>query len=342
VMMCMIEMSEPFSQGTVLLIMTFPWPWPCPTRTQLVRRGPAVIFAEPNGSLGVQITTDEKVFEFQSCRLVLDGQTSTNVGVSWCLPHAVNMIVGKAIVLSTENSELVPVEAHIPSGVPNDVRDFSKQNADALGKRHNAFARYGAEKKLKVGRRDATADEIFDALQRAQQQITELLSLVGEGKVHHVDGLLRLLRFTVADRTAEPLPLLQLCAAMTDAPLIVFAPPITALKDPPPMEGVETLAFPISAVATNLLKNAVDLDVWLESRAAQLDERVLSQKELINNIANTIAAHFDTQVRAETDLLRSWKSGIAGVDLDFVVHYTVAISAAVRDIITPILVGKPT
>ena len=106
------------------------------------------------------------------------------------------------------------------------------------------------------------------------------------------------------------------------------------------MEGVETLGFPISADATDLLKNAVDLDIWLESRAAHLDGRVLSQRELINNIANTVAAHFDTQVRAETDMLRSWKSGIAGVDQDFVVHYAVAISAAVRDIIGPVVARR--
>jgi hypothetical protein len=292
--------------------------------------------------LTVQIATGEQTFSFQTCRLVFDGQTSTNVGVSWNLRRAVSMIVGKTIVLSAEESSLVPAEVHIPSEVPNDVRDFSDQNADALIKRRDAFARYRAEKKFTVGRRDATADEIIDALRRAQQQITELLNLVGKGEVDHVDGLLRLLRLTIADRTAEPLPLLQLCAAMTDAPLIVFAPPITALKDPLPMAGVETVAFPISAVATDLLKNAVDLDVWLESRAAQLHGRVLRQRELINNIANTIAAHFDTQVRAETDMLRSWKSGISGVDLDFVLHYAVAISAAVRDIGISILAGRPT
>jgi hypothetical protein len=69
--------------------------------------------------------------------------------------------------------------------------------------------------------------------------------------------------------------LLQLCAAMIDAPLIVFAPPTTALRDPLQITGVETLAFSISAVAANLLKNAVDLDVWLESRATQLDDACL-------------------------------------------------------------------
>jgi hypothetical protein len=111
------------SQGTVLLMMTFPWPWPCRRRTQIVQRGPATIFAEPNGSLMVQIASDDQTYTFESCPLVFAGQTSTNVGVSWHLPHAVNMIVGKTIVLSTEDGSLVPAEAHIPSGVPNDARD---------------------------------------------------------------------------------------------------------------------------------------------------------------------------------------------------------------------------
>jgi hypothetical protein len=69
---------------------------------------------------------------------------------------------------------------------------------------------------------------------------------------------------------------------------------------------------------------------------------VLSQIEFINNVANTIAAHFDIQVRTESDMLRSSKSGVSGVDLDFVVHYATAISVAVRDISAPILAGRPT
>jgi hypothetical protein len=163
-----LETGALMSQGTILLIMTFPWPWPCPTRTQVVQRGPATIFAEPNGSLTVQIATDEEVFEFQSCELIFDDQTSTNVGVSWKLPGSVNMIVGQTIVLSTDHGELVPAEARIATGVPNDIRDFSKENAEALARRRDAFAGYVADRKLKTGRRDATTGEIFDALQNAE------------------------------------------------------------------------------------------------------------------------------------------------------------------------------
>lgn len=330
------------TQGTVLLMLSFPWPWPCPKRTMIVQRGPATILAEPNGSLTVQIVTDEKVFEFQSCRLVFDGPTSTNVGVSWNLPDAVNMIVGQIIVLSTEDMRLAPAEARIASGVPNDVRDFSKGNTEAAAERRRALLEWQADKKIKATRRGASPGEIFDALQKAERQLADLLKHVEQGNISHVDGLLRLLRLTIADRTAKPLPLLQLCAALIDSPLIIFAPPINASRALLPIAAVETLAVSISPIATDLLKNAVDLDVWLGSRAVQLEDRVLNQRELLNNIANTIAAHFDTQVRAETDLMRGWTSGIAGVDLDFVVHYGVAVSTAVRDIIPPVLARRPT
>ena len=68
---------------------------------------------------------------------------------------------------------------------------------------------------------------------------------------------------------------------------------------------------------------------------------MLSQSELLNNIASSVAAHFDTQVREEADMLRSWRSEIAGVDSDFLARYALAISSAVRDISEPILARRP-
>ena len=329
------------SEGIVRLMLTFPSPWPCPARTTLVEREGVAILAEPDGSLTVRLGSGGEVVEFQSSRLIFDGPTSTNVGVCWKLPGSVDMIVGQTIVLSADHVELVPAEARIKSGVPNDTRDFSDENAAALARRRERLARYEADKTPRKGRRDASVDEIFEALATARQQIVELVEFVGKGKLYHSDGLLRLLRLTIADRTARPLPLLQHCAAITNSPLLVFAPPINANKEPLLIPGVQTFAVPISTAASDLLRNEVDLDIWLESRAAQLEGRVLSQHELLNNIASSVAAHFDTQVREEADMLRSWKSEIDGVDRDFVAHYVLAISSAVRDISEPILARRP-
>jgi hypothetical protein len=67
------------SEGTLLLMLTFPCPWPCWARTKLVEREGVAIFAEPGGSLTVRISSGGQVVEFQSCRLVFDAPTSTNV-----------------------------------------------------------------------------------------------------------------------------------------------------------------------------------------------------------------------------------------------------------------------
>ena len=149
------------STGTMLSIITFPWPWPCAIRTKIIQREPVAIFAETDGSLSVHIASNDEVVEFQTSQIVFDAQTSTNVGLSWNLPDAVALIVGKTFVLSIENSASVLTKAHITSGVPNDVRDFSQENQNALNKRRDAFAQYCVSRKLKDGRRDATRDEIF-------------------------------------------------------------------------------------------------------------------------------------------------------------------------------------
>lgn len=327
--------------GTILLMVTFPWPWPCARRIQIVQHGAASIFAEPNGSLLAQIISDHKIFEFESCPILLDVKTSTNVGLSWKLPDTINMIVGQTIVLSTERPDSVPSEARIPSGVPNDTRDFTKENEQALQRRRDTLAGSKADKKPKPNRREASTDEIFDALERAQQELADLLDLVRRGKTHHIGGLLRLLTLMVTDSKDKPLPLLQMCAAIAGVPLIVFAPPINASKKPLPTDGVETLACSINSTPTDLLKNAVDIDVWLESRAAQLNGRVLNQKQLIDNISNSVARHFDIRVRDEADMLRSWKSEITDVTYDFTVHYTTDIAMVINALVSQTLAKKP-
>jgi hypothetical protein len=320
---------------------TLPWPWPVRAKTKIAERGPATVFAEPTGNLSVRIDGGSRIFEFESCPLILEGQTSTNIGFSWALPNIANMIVGKTIVLSNEQPEIVPREARIQSGVSNDRRDFTKDNTDALLKRRDRLASSRASKKLKPTFRETTNAEIFDALQKTQVQISDLLTLVKHGKLEHVDGLLRLLRLTITDKKDKSMPLLQLCAAMIAAPLIVYAPPINAFMEPLPMDGLETIAASITSTPTDFCKNPIDLDFWLASRGAQVEGKVLTQKNLIENIANSVASHFDIFVRPETDMLHGWKSEIAGVDADFIVHYTVAISTAVNDVISSILAARP-
>jgi hypothetical protein len=327
-------------RGMIAFILTLPWPWPCKSVTVLAQRGPVTLAADPSRALILQITNDRITSTFRSCRLVITEPTTTSVAVSWNLPEAANMIVGQTVVLSAEQNATVPAEAIIVSGIPNDLRDFSQQNTEALRKRFDKLAGSRGDKKLKP-RRQVTAAEIFSELERVHQEIADLLLLVAQGKSHHVRGLLSALHLAIIDEKHKPLPLLQLCAATINAPLIVYAPPVTDCRKPWPLPGMESLAYLISATPGALTRNAVDLDVWLASRATQADGKVLSQRELMSKVANSIGRHFDLYVPAEVDMLRDWKSGIDGVDLDFLNRYTTAVSNAVQSVISAILAAKP-
>ncbi len=230
----MADHSE--TQGTFGCILTFPFPWPCPNRTEIGRRGPVTLLAEPSGSLTLQIASSAGEVQFQSCPLSFpDGQTTAFVGASWALPDNANMLVGQTIVLSTDQEyrSKIPAVASISTGVPHDLRDFSEENAAVLKKRRDTLAGSKADKKLKPRHREATPNEIFEELHIAHQQIADLLISVEAGKPYHIAGLLRLLRFTITDKKEKPLPLLQMCASIIDAPLIVYVPPISAIKTHP-------------------------------------------------------------------------------------------------------------
>jgi hypothetical protein len=242
-----------------------------------------------------------------------------------------NMIVGRTIVISTEDNSVVLSEATITSGIPKDVRDYSKQNAEAVSKRRDRFA--GSQPR--PGRRRASNDAAFEALRMELRQITDLLSLIDQGNVDHVPGILARLRMTIAE--GDPMPLLQMCAAMVNRPLVVYVPPITTSTKPLRSANLESIVYAISSIPTQLTKNAADLDVWLDSRAAQLKEQVLSQRKLLEHLGNTIGAHYAIDVHPMADLLRSWKSGIDGVDLDFLIRYVCSVAHVISELIPQIL-----
>jgi hypothetical protein len=326
-------------QGTVGFILMLPWPWPCATETIIAERAPVKVSASPDGRLVIEIVEEESAHQFKTCRLILSEPTATFVAVSWRLPGTINAIVGQTIVLSTEQD--VPPEARIASGVPDDIRDFTKENAEALRARYDTLAGSKAQKKRKPNRREATTAELFEELHNIEREITDVLALINQGKTYHVRTLLRVLRNAITDTKDKPLPLLQLCAAIIDAPLIVYAPPISALRQPWPIPGVESVAHLVSAMPTPLAKNNVDIDVWLKSRAAQSAGALLNQRELINKLANSVGSHFDLYVPSEVDMLRSWRSDIDGADHNFLVRYAVTVTTTIRDIIPPILAAKP-
>jgi hypothetical protein len=324
-------------EGTFLSIVTLPYPWPPRACTILFRNDALTLAAEPTGCLSTQVTAGGEAFRFTSCRLILsdDAPTTTNIGVSWRLPAAMNMIVGQNIVFSTEEPNLVPPEVRVTSGIPKDERDFSKENAEALEARRARLARVGQ----KPGRRSGGKEYAFQALHDEHRQISDLLDLIDRGQTYHVPGLLGRLRVLIADK--NQMPLLQMCAAMINKPLIVYVPPITTLKTPWPDASLASIVYAISSTATDMTKNPTDLDFWLQSRAMQVNGKMLNQGELLWTMGSTVGAHLDPNVHPSVDLLRGWNSELEGVSLDFFIQYVCAVARVIRELSEHLLSRNP-
>ena len=128
---------------------------------------------------------------------------------------------------------------------------------------------------------------MFDALRDELAQIRDLLEHYKRGEFHHAIGLSAIIRKAIA--VGSPMPLVQLCAAMIDAPLIIYTRPQRPSKWP------STLPLPNGSLEISgshapdvLHKNPVDLDVWLDFHAMQIGTKTFTNKTLLKKIGDTL------------------------------------------------------
>jgi hypothetical protein len=320
--------------GTWLSILLMPWPWPPETPICLVRMpltdGHMTITAETSGSLKLTLDGSSQN-NFVSCPIMAPGPfAAANVGVSWNLP-SVNMLVGTTFVISTEQPSIVPAECKITGRVPNDLKDFSKENSQALTKRKARVA--GIQRKPK--HRRSTNQEMFRSLRDERDQIVDILKLMEEGKLAHLKGLSTRLRVLLAD---DPMALLQTCAAMVEAPLIVYVPPITRSDSRKITEpSMVTIALAISSTPNGVAQNPADIDVWLASDAIRMSGRIISQKELLYCVGSYIGAHVNRDIHPTVDTLRSLTAGMDGVEIELLLQYLKAVANVCLVLIAQVL-----
>jgi hypothetical protein len=317
-------MSAPSSSqvGTVATIALMPWPWP--PKQQLLFTRVAIIGGEmrltgnADGTLTFSLEGQSTV-TLTSCPIVVPSEFSAApIIVTWNLP-AITMGVGRTIVISTETTNTVPDQCVITGRIPNDIRDFSKESADAVKKRKGRLT--GTHPK--PNRRQKTNAELFDDLGNEVSQIRDLLQHVDDGKLYHLVGLSSRLRALVADVPS----LLQTCAAVLDSPLTVYVPPIVRTRNrKEPNRETLSLAFAIGIHPTGVARNPADLDVWLDSDAARINGTISSQRELLAHIGNTVGSHVDRDVHPSIDALRQLRIGLDGQDLDSITRYIITVA----------------
>jgi len=172
------------------------------------------------------------------------------------------------------------------------------------------------------GRRPADDGHIFSALSDEILQLEDLVSHLRAGKLHHAKGISSRLRLLVA--TGDPLPLLQMCAAIKNLPLIVYTEPHPSKAV---IDGASvSLGISLWSVPTDEGTNPVDLDVWLELPWGQLGDKPRTHRRVITDLGDTIGSHFDRGILPSVDALRSGKTEIRGIRQDFLLSYLLRVS----------------
>jgi hypothetical protein len=310
-----VEMNFPeigtTREGTFFGLMGIPSPWP-PSHNVAVgggqlQDGRIEVWFKRNGKISALLTDNNGnvIAEVESCLLRVTAPTVSLVGVTWQSGNLEIVLNGQFFVASMANKEKVPQEFDVPIDQANkgSCYDFSKENRLAIQRRKERFAGSLGGSAPKPNRYRSGRGEILEALRNEILQIKDLFELINDGALHHAVGLSSIVRKLIV--AGDPMPLIQLSAAMTDEPLIVYTASDPRERFPATLSLTTTLLiFNASYQPKMLYENPIDLDVWLELDALQIKGDRLTNRLLLNKIGDTIGAHYDIDARKEILILR--------------------------------------
>jgi hypothetical protein len=246
---------DDLGEGNLILEVQVP-SWPPPVTQTLLRsrdsRYELLVRAKPSGRLRVELLrSGYPPLVVRTVHLQLQAPALLRLRLAWRGEEAVVAAGGQVIGTSRD---------FIPEGLVTPVTvEEIEGSFDRIGnERARAIRRGRAEALLQRLGGDVTETQLwFGALATAAQTTIDLVDLVRQGRRHHLAGVADQVVHMIAGDGA----LLQCCAALLDAPLLVHAPPA------PPREGspaaLLTSAFDVVPARGSHHEFAVDLDVWL-------------------------------------------------------------------------------
>jgi hypothetical protein len=281
-------------EGNLFVELQVPsWP-PAVTQTLLRNRDGRLsltIRAKPSGRLRVELVRagyGPLIVRTVHLRLHTPGLLRLNV--AWRGDAAVVAAGGQIIGSSTEA---------IPEGVasPETLEETMAPLDHVDNDRARAERRRRADVFLQgreVG--DLQLRRWIAALDDTARSLNDLSKLVQQQHYHHLSGMVdALVRLLCGDGA-----LLQWCAGMLDAPLIVYVPSTPPQAGPP--AALLAAAFDVAAARGTRHALAVDIDVWLRHEQTGLAARPLPVEALLLAISATLAPRPD-HVDSEDDRL---------------------------------------
>ena len=305
--------------------MVIPWPWPPRKSLKLLEHplqdGKLITTLERNGCVRVQIIVDGGAsVETTSCPIYAFQPNAMTLIVTWAYPH-IRIFFNGHLTAATDGAEgcdtkLTEYWLTAPIQSQERMLDLSNENEKAIGHRRDRLAGWAGGSRPKASRTRGGKDYAFASLRSELSLVRDHLEAIGAGKDHHIPGLAARLRMLVV--AGNPLPLLQMCAAMVGAPLIVYTAAQPRLPLPKlARRPVAHIRFNISAQPTILLQNPIDLDVWLELPNSETQDGILTNRNLLKKIGDTVGSHLDLDIHRAVSDLRALSSDWGQGDANF-------------------------
>lgn len=310
------------NEGTFGGVFQLPWPFPTLSTIECFnkqfKQGSLVLKLEPSARMRLVLCIGQHKLEVLSCPLEMTGSSVAIIFIRWNVSQGLlDLRVNSQTVASTNPGASIPERLTLKLGVgSNDGRkDFSGESDGARKKRHGTPSGTHPVR----GRERADDLYIFKGLENGLLQSKDLLAHIQRGATHHAAGLAVLVRTMIADNKSKTGGLVQWCAAMLDAPLIIFTcadpiSPITQVIIPD-----DHIEFNGSSVPDAVNDNPVDLDVWLEFHGATVGGKSFTNKEALHKIGSTIGGHFDVDRHPLVGSLSSLSLG--EIQQDFLVAF---------------------
>ena len=313
--------------------VSMPGPWPLSTPLTMTENkltdGIAYLVCDPSGSLRIKVhdSEDRPVLDVLTCPIDIPQPTWAKIVFAWSLPDDWSIfIIGKHAGSSDPSGipERLLLEKRPP---PKKREDFSRQNNLAVTRRHGRFVGWQP-----IPRRiKSSASDVRAALEDEIAQIQDLLDHLREGKLYHAKGLSSRLRMLIA--TGNPMPVLQLYAATRDKPLIVYTNEDRDFEEDLKSGVAASFAgLSIQPQPSEMYSVPIDLDVWLDAPWGVFGGKILTNRQTIKSIADTIGSHFDQDALPLVLALRTTKSELHGASADFVLLYLSHVALAVLEL----------
>jgi hypothetical protein len=259
--------------------------WPPAVTQTLLRKSDGqrtlTVRGKPSGRLRVMLEREGyQPIVVRTVHLRLRAPTVLKVNVAW---RGAEVVVAAAGQVIGSSHEFVPQGVVAPAEVEQTAAPIDHvDNARARDLRRRQIAALFSDR----GAAEALAARWLADLGQSANVLADLATLVRQGRLHHLPGLVRGIRQMVMGDDRNP-ALLQFCAALIDAPLALYVPTAPAKPEQPSL--LLAAAFDVASARDPGHGLAMDLDVWLRHDVPWLNGASLPLGWLLKQTENALS-----------------------------------------------------